>query len=155
VLQSKAEASLRVSHANVPLCRIHAEAEAMPSITARRTRPAVFLVFGMAKRRGRLLGRHTFKLGDVSPADDKMSTYVVRLSRALGDLRIVADYATRARQSEGERLYFVRLFALHMREVADLLDPPDRTIIPTVDEFLADDPSRHETVENPYASFRP
>jgi hypothetical protein len=91
----------------------------------------------MARRSGRLRGRYSFKLGDVFPPEDKVAAYVMRLSMALGDLRIVADYATRARQSEGERVYFVRLFALHMREVANLLDPPDHTIIPTVDEFLA------------------
>src|SRR5215208_672628 len=91
----------------------------------------------MARLRGRLLASHRFTLGDVFPANDRMAAYVMRLSMALGDLTIVADYAVRQRQPEGERLYFIRLFALHMREVANLVDPQDRRVIPTVDEFLA------------------
>lgn len=90
----------------------------------------------MARRRGRLLGRHSFKLGAAFPPD-QLAAYVMRLSMALGDLRIVADYAVRERQPEGERLYFIRLFAMHMREIANLLEPPDHTVIPTVHQFVA------------------
>ena len=60
----------------------------------------------------------------------------MRLSMALNDLKIVSDYAVRQRQPEGERLYFIRLFTLHMREIANLVDPPDTKIIPTVEQFL-------------------
>jgi hypothetical protein len=63
--------------------------------------------------------------------------YVMRLSMALGDLRIVAEYATRKWQREGERLYFIRLFTLHMREIVNLLDPPDPKFVTTVHEFVA------------------
>jgi hypothetical protein len=91
----------------------------------------------MSWPRGPLLARHSFKLGDVFPADDRMAAYVMRLSMALGDLRIVAEYATRKRHPAGEHIFFVRLFTLHMREMANLVDPPDRTIVPTIDEFLA------------------
>jgi len=83
-----------------------------------------------------VLARHSFQLGEVFPSNDAIAGYVMRLSMALGDLRIVAGYATRQRQPEGERLYFVRLFALHMREVANLLDPPNQQIVPTVEDFL-------------------
>lgn len=90
----------------------------------------------MPRPRGALLARHSFELGEVFPASDRMARYVMRLSMALGDLRIVADYVTRERQPEGERLYFVRLFALHLHEIANLIDPPNQQIIPTVDDFL-------------------
>ena len=65
-----------------------------------------------------------------------MAVYVMRLSMALVDLKIVAGYATRRRQRQGERVYFVRLFSLHMREIVKLLDPPNRRIVPTIDDFL-------------------
>jgi hypothetical protein len=91
----------------------------------------------MAWPRGRPVARHRFRLGDAFPADDRMAAYVMRLSMALGDLRIVAEYATRKRQPEGERLYFVRLFTLHMREIVHLLDPPDPNFVPTVHESVA------------------
>ena len=39
-----------------------------------------------------------FRIGDAFPADDPMARYVVRLSMALGDLRIAgAEYAARER----------------------------------------------------------
>ncbi|WP_445150491.1 hypothetical protein [Baekduia sp. Peel2402] len=65
--------------------------------------------------------RVTFRMGDVFPADDDIAVWVMNLSIALGDLRIVADYAVRDEQPDYERIYFVRLFASHLREVAKLL----------------------------------
>lgn len=66
-----------------------------------------------------------------------MARYVVRLSMALGDLRIAARYATRARQNSAERLYLVRLTASHLRELILIMDPPDPNVIPRLEEFLA------------------
>jgi hypothetical protein len=65
-----------------------------------------------------------------------MARYVVRLSMALGDLRIAAQYATRRRQNAAERLYFVRLTASHLRELVLVMDPPNAHVVPRVDEFL-------------------
>ena len=84
----------------------------------------------------RLLVRYTFRHGAVHNPDDRMARYVVRLSTALGDLRISAHYATRARQPYAERLYFIRLTASHLREIVFLIDPEPRGPIPTVDDFL-------------------
>lgn len=91
----------------------------------------------MARRRNEWRRTYYFKVGDVFPANDRIARYVMRLSLALGDLRIAGDYAVRPRQRYAERLYFVRLTASHLRELAILLDPPNRTIVPDVDEFLA------------------
>lgn len=60
----------------------------------------------------------------------------MRLSIALGDLRIAGHYATRSRQRFDERLYFVRLTSSHLRELVMLLDPPNNHVIPTVDQFV-------------------
>lgn len=83
------------------------------------------------------LARYSFRYGDVFDSEDRMARYVERLSNALGDLRVVARYPVRQRQGSGERLYFVRLLASHLREVVLLLDPPDRRVLPDVEEFLA------------------
>lgn len=90
----------------------------------------------MPRRRNEWLRTYYFKIGDVFPADDRMARYVMRLSLALGDLRIAADYAVRDRQRSAERLYFVRLTASHLRELVILLDPPNRHVVPDVEEFL-------------------
>lgn len=55
------------------------------------------------------------------PADDPVARWVMNLSIALNDLRAVATYATREEQPEHERIYFVRIFASHLREVAKLV----------------------------------
>ena len=94
--------------------------------------------------------RYEFRIGDVFPAGYKTSRYVMRLSMALGDLRIaIAAYAVREEQSEAERLYFVRLGASHLRELVLLLDPPDRRVVPALDEFIASLPveARNEDEE--------
>jgi hypothetical protein len=83
-----------------------------------------------------LRARYSFEYGEVFDSDDRMARYVERLSNALGDLRIVARYAVRQRQSSGERLYFVRLLASHLREIVLLLDSPDHNVVPGVEEFL-------------------
>ena len=83
-----------------------------------------------------LRARYSFEYGEVFDSDDRMARYVERLSNALGDLRVVAHYAVRQRQSAGERLYFVRLLASHLREIVLLLDPPDHKVVPGVEEFL-------------------
>lgn len=80
--------------------------------------------------------RTPFQIGAAFPADDPLARYVMRLSMALGDMRIAAHYATRDRQRSAERLYFVRLTASHLRELVILLDPPNSKIVPTVDQFV-------------------
>lgn len=60
-------------------------------------------------------------MGDAFPANDPIARWVMNLSIALGDLRIVAKYATREEQPDHERIYFVRIFASHLREVSKLL----------------------------------
>ena len=114
--------------------------------------------------------RYSFVYGEVFDAEDRMARYVQRLSSALADLRVVAPYAVRRRQRAGERLDFVRLLASHLREIVLLLDPPDRRVVPGVEEFLktlpADTvPARAELrrshrqairlVEKPMAAGRP
>lgn len=63
----------------------------------------------------------TFKMADAFSPDDPIAVWVMKLSIALGDLRIVAEYATRHDQPEHERIYFVRIFASHLREISKLL----------------------------------
>jgi hypothetical protein len=65
--------------------------------------------------------RLTFRMAAAFPAADPIAVWVMNLSIALGDLRIVAKYATRADQPDHERIYFVRIFASHLREVTKLL----------------------------------
>lgn len=84
-----------------------------------------------------LQARYSFAHGEVHNAGDPTARYVMRLSMALGDLRIAGHYATRERQAAAQRLYFVRLTASHLREVVLIMDPPDPQIVPTVEEFLA------------------
>jgi hypothetical protein len=65
-----------------------------------------------------------FNIGEASSDRDEVARYVMRLSMALGDLRVAGEYAVREDQPDHERLYFVRLFASHMREAVLVLDPP-------------------------------
>jgi hypothetical protein len=81
-------------------------------------------------------GRFAFKFDDVFPAKDRMARYVVRLSTGLGDLRVAGRYATRGRQNMAERTYFIRLIASHVHEIALVLEPTGRSVVPNVDEFL-------------------
>lgn len=60
-------------------------------------------------------------MADAFSPDDPIAVWVMNLSIALGDLRIVAKYATRDKQPEYERIYFVRIFSSHLREIAKLL----------------------------------
>ena len=63
-----------------------------------------------------------FNIGAAFPADDPVAVWVMGLSVALGDLRTVALYMGRSVQPRHERLYFVRVFASHLREVAKVID---------------------------------
>jgi hypothetical protein len=65
--------------------------------------------------------RLTFKMREAFSPDDPIAVWVMNLSIALGDLRIVAGYATRNEQPEHERIYFVRIFSSHLREISKLL----------------------------------
>jgi hypothetical protein len=65
--------------------------------------------------------RLSFRMGDAFPAHDAIAAWVMNLSIALGDLRIVAKYATREDQPEHEQPYFIRIFASHLREISKLL----------------------------------
>lgn len=90
----------------------------------------------MARKPDPWIATYSFRIGDVFPAGDIHARYVMRLSMALGDLRIAAQYATRDRQRNAERLYFIRLTASHLRELVMLLDPPNPQVVPKVDEFV-------------------
>src|SRR5688500_14229135 len=90
----------------------------------------------MARTSHAWLRSDLFRIGDALPAADRSARYVMRLSIALGDLRIAGRSATRKRQRFDERLYFVRLTSSHLRELVMLLDPPDTRVVPTVDEFV-------------------
>jgi hypothetical protein len=81
--------------------------------------------------------RIEFKIVDVFDPEDKMARYLVRLSMALGDLRIAGGtYLLRDEQPVHERMYFARLTASHLHELGILFHPPDETI-PSVEEFIA------------------
>lgn len=67
------------------------------------------------------MDRLTFKMADAFPSGDPLAVWVMNLSIALGDLRIVAEYAARSEQPEHERIYFVRIFSSHLREISKLL----------------------------------
>jgi hypothetical protein len=90
----------------------------------------------MGPRPNPWLRSYLLRIGDVFPSEDRFARCVMRLSIALGDLRIAAHYATRKRQRFDERLYFVRLTSSHLRELVILLDPPDTRVVPTVEQFV-------------------
>jgi hypothetical protein len=90
----------------------------------------------MARKPDSWKGSALFRMGEAFPAEDRLARYVMRLSMALNDLRIAARYATRARQREPERLYFIRLTASHLRELVILLDPPNSNVVPTAEQFV-------------------
>lgn len=101
--------------------------------------------------------RLTFKMGEAFPADDPIAVWVLNLSIALGDLRIAATYAVRAEQPAYERLYFVRVFASHLREILKLLDLDYRERL-DVRNFVAELPQeaqeeREEAVQLLNATF--
>lgn len=80
--------------------------------------------------------RIEFYLADAFDPDDRIARYVMRLSLALGDLRIAATYLTREEQPAYERMYFEDLTAAHIHEVCILFNPPDEAI-PGVEDFIA------------------
>jgi hypothetical protein len=80
-----------------------------------------------------------FKIGDVFKAEDPFARLVVRLSMALGDLRIAGkplllgwdetpDYA---------RMYHVRVMAGHIAEFMQLIEPEGKTVLPALDDLIA------------------
>ena len=81
--------------------------------------------------------RFAFKFEDVFPEDDEMARYVVRLSTGLGDLKTVARHVTRKRQTNAQRTYFVRLMASHLHEIALVLDPGEKSVVPDGETFLS------------------
>lgn len=94
------------------------------------------------------LGRFEFQQGKAFPAEDRMARYVMRLSMALGDLRVAVDFAVRDEQPAFERVYFVRLTAAHLRELLHIIEAKggdDSADLPKVDEFVA-------SLPEPYAS---
>lgn len=60
-------------------------------------------------------------MAEAFPHDEPIAVWVMNLSISLGDLRIVAKFLARAEQPKHERIYFVRLFASHLREICKLL----------------------------------
>lgn len=105
------------------------------------------------------LGRFEFRIGDVFDPDDEMARYLVRLSIALGDLRIAGGtYLIREEQPMHERMYFGRLTAAHLHELGILFNRGDAAI-PSIEDFIAavvapDDPAtaqrlrdRHKEVQ--------
>jgi hypothetical protein len=83
------------------------------------------------------IARFDFRIGDAFSADDPIARYLMRLSMALGDLRVAVEMAVRPEQESYERMYFVRLTASHLHEVALLFNPPDPTIPPVEDLIRA------------------
>lgn len=91
--------------------------------------------------------RFEFRIGDVFDPDDTMARYLARLSIALGDLRVAGGtYLLREEQAMYERMYFARLTAAHLHELAILFNPPDDAI-PSIEDFITAviDPEDAET----------
>jgi hypothetical protein len=65
--------------------------------------------------------RLEFGIGEVFPANDELTQWVMSLSIALGDLRLAGVYAVREEQEDYERGYFVRMLVSHMRELVKVL----------------------------------
>lgn len=80
--------------------------------------------------------RIEFRYPDAFDPDDRIARYVMRLSIALGDLRVAGTYVTRAEQPAHERMYFMRLTVSHIHEVCVLFNPPDEAI-PAIEDFIA------------------
>lgn len=99
--------------------------------------------------------RIEFRLADAFDPDDRIARYVMRLSLALGDLRIAATYLTREEQPAYEQMYFADLTAAHIHEVCILFNPPDEAI-PGVEDFIAAvvDPEDAESAEQLRTDYR-
>jgi hypothetical protein len=80
--------------------------------------------------------RFNFRLGEAFPPDDEHARYVMRLSMAMGDLRVVVPMLGPDIGAH-ERLFFVRLLTALMREATTLIDPPGKAPFPSLDAFLA------------------
>ena len=79
-----------------------------------------------------------FRIGDVFPADDPLARYVVRLSTALGDLRIAASPLLHSFEETPDylRMYQVRVMAGHASEFAQLIAPEGSSELPSVQDCL-------------------
>ena len=75
-----------------------------------------------------------FSIGAAFPSADPAARYVMRLAMATGDLSLAADaFIKRGDElADFERFYYVRLLASHLRETVMLIDPPTRSVVPSV-----------------------
>lgn len=79
--------------------------------------------------------RIEFRIGAAFDPRSRVARYVMRLSIALGDLRIAGRLLGREEQPAHERMYFVRVVAAHLHELCILFQPSDDTI-PTIEQFI-------------------
>jgi hypothetical protein len=90
----------------------------------------------------------SFNIGKCLPHTRPESRYLVRLSMALSDLRIVADLLS-GQIEHHQRMYFIRLMASHMHEALSLIESPQskqaqkRTALPPLEDFLARYGNKH------------
>jgi hypothetical protein len=79
-----------------------------------------------------------FTIKDVFPADDPYARLVVRLSMALGDLRIAGKPLLRGWDETPDyaRMYHVRVMAGHISEFLQIIEPERRTVLPALDDLL-------------------
>lgn len=80
----------------------------------------------------------SFRIADAFPAESHIARYVVRLSMAMGDLRIAgAPFIDRSDTlADFERFYYIRLLFSHTRETVLLIDPPSGSVVPNLEDFL-------------------
>jgi hypothetical protein len=72
---------------------------------------------------------------DAAFPDDPVAVFVMTLSIAFGDLRVVAKYVPRDDQPDHERIYFVRVMASHLREIVKVIDR--QASRPGITDFVA------------------
>src|SRR4051794_26602642 len=89
-------------------------------------------------------------MGDGFPGDPSLEVWVMTLSTALGDLRIVGNYVGRPDQPKHERLYFVRLLASHLREAVKVIDQDADK--PHLGQFIAKLPEEAHEARNSIAT---
>ena len=80
-----------------------------------------------------------FNIGAAFPSADPAARYVMRLAMATGDLNLAADaFIKRGDElTDFERFYYVRLLASHLRETVMLIDPPTKSVVPSLDDFVS------------------
>lgn len=80
--------------------------------------------------------RLRFPMERAFPPDDPVAVFVMTLSIAFGDLRIVGGkYVPREDQPDHERIYFVRVMASHLREIVKVIDR--QADAPGIKDFVA------------------